>query len=300
MEREPGTGHEATEADGGAGRELPAGINLAATPIGNPADASERLRHALGAADIVAAEDTRRARALAAALGVEIGGRVVSFFEHNETARAPWLIERAEAGDSVLVVTDAGMPSVSDPGFAVVSEAMTAEVPITCLPGPSAVTTALVLSGLPVDRFAFDGFPPRKAGKRRTWLAGLADERRTVVFFESPHRLRATLADAAEVLGAERPAAVCRELTKTYEEVLRGGLGELAERTAGGVLGEIVVVLGPAEEKEATVDDVESAVDEVLRLAEAERIRVKDAAGRVAAASGLSRKTLYDAAVSRH
>lgn len=279
-------------------RPLPPGITLAATPIGNPADASDRLREALRTADVVAAEDTRRARQLARALGVEIGGQVVSFFEHNETARAPWLVERAAAGESILVVTDAGMPSVSDPGFAIVSLGMTADVPITCLPGPSAVTTALVLSGLPVDRFAFDGFPPRKSGKRRTWLASLEREERTVVFFESPHRVAATLADAAEVLGPDRQAAVCRELTKTYEEVLRGSLGELAERTADGVLGEIVVVLGPAAPRETTESDVDAAAAEVLEVAEREGIRVKDAAARVAERTGIARKTLYDAAVN--
>ena len=276
---------------------LPPGITLAATPIGNPADASERLREALRAADVVAAEDTRRARQLARALGVDIAGQVVSFFEHNETARTPWLVERAAAGESILVVTDAGMPSVSDPGFAIVSAGMTAGVPITCLPGPSAVTTALVLSGLPVDRFAFDGFPPRKSGKRRTWLASLEREERTVVFFESPHRVAATLADAADVLGPDRQAAVCRELTKTYEEVLRGSLAELAERTSEGVRGEIVVVLAPAEPQETTESDIDVAAAEVLRVAESEGIRVKDAAARVAERTGIARKALYDAAV---
>lgn len=281
----------------GATPLVPPGIILAATPIGNPADASERLRGALGAADVVAAEDTRRTRQLARALGVEIDGQVVSFFEHNETARTPWLLERAAAGESILVVTDAGMPSVSDPGFAVVAAGMTAGVPITCLPGPSAVTTALVLSGLPVDRFAFDGFPPRKPGKRRTWLASLEREERTVVFFESPHRVAATLADAADLLGPDRQAAVCRELTKTYEEVLRGSLAELAERTADGVLGEIVVVLAPAEPRETTESDVDAAATEVLDAAQREGIRVKDAATRVGERTGISRKVLYDAAV---
>lgn len=276
---------------------LPPGITLAATPIGNPGDASERLRDALRSADVVAAEDTRRVRQLARSLGAPISGQVVSFFEHNETARAPWLVERAAAGESILVVTDAGMPSVSDPGFAIVSLGMTAGVPITCLPGPSAVTTALVLSGLPVDRFAFDGFPPRKSGKRRTWLASLEREERTVVFFESPHRVAATLADAADVLGPDRQAAVCRELTKTYEEVMRGSLGELAARTADGVLGEIVVVLGPAEPAETTESDIDAAAAEVLHIAEGEEIRVKDAAARVAERTGIARKTLYDAAV---
>src|SRR5699024_6233174 len=222
-------------------------VVLAATPIGNPADASDRLRQVLATADIVAAEDTRRLRSLSTALGVTIGGRVMSFFEHNEAGRVPQLVERVRAGDVVAVVTDAGMPAVSDPGYSLVVACIEAGLPVTCLPGPSAVTTALVLSGLPVDRFCFDGFPPRRPGRRRTWLARLATEERTCVFFESPHRLADTLAEAAQVLGADRRAAVCRELTKTYEEVLRGTLGELAERTAGGVLGEIVVVVEGAD-----------------------------------------------------
>ena len=294
---DPRAHDEQQPKDSASPQSLPSGIILAATPIGNPADASERLRDAFPAADVVAAEDTRRARQLARALGVEITGQVVSFFEHNETARTPWLLERASAGESILVVTDAGMPSVSDPGFAIVSAGMTAGVPITCLPGPSAVTTALVLSGLPVDRFAFDGFPPRKQGKRRTWLASLEREERTVMFFESPHRVAATLADAADVLGPDRQAAVCRELTKTYEEVLRGSLAELAERAAEGVLGEIVVVLAPAEPRETTEDDIDAAAAEVLAMAEDEGIRVKDAAARVAERTGIARKALYDAAV---
>lgn len=268
-------------------------VVLAATPIGNPGDASGRLRQLLETADVVAAEDTRRLRSLAAALEVAIGGRVMSFYEHNEAGRVPQLLDRVRAGDVVAVVTDAGMPAVSDPGYSLVVACIEDGLPVTCLPGPSAVTTALVLSGLPVDRFCFDGFPPRRAGRRRTWLARLAAEERTCVFFESPHRLADTLAEAAEVLGPDRRAAVCRELTKTYEEVLRGTLAELAERTADGVLGEIVVVLEGADaaDTEASLDDLVEIVEE--RVAAGERL--KDACAAVAEGSSLTRRDLYQA-----
>ena len=268
-------------------------VVLAATPIGNPADASDRLRQVLATADIVAAEDTRRLRSLSTALGVTIGGRVMSFFEHNEAGRVPQLIERVRAGDVVAVVTDAGMPAVSDPGYSLVVACIEAGLPVTCLPGPSAVTTALVLSGLPVDRFCFDGFPPRRPGRRRTWLARLATEERTCVFFESPHRLADTLAEAAQVLGADRRAAVCRELTKTYEEVLRGTLGELAERTAGGVLGEIVVVVEGADAagSTATLEDLVEIVEERVEAGE----RLKDACAAVAEGSTVTKRDLYQA-----
>ncbi|MGX1857568.1 16S rRNA (cytidine(1402)-2'-O)-methyltransferase [Dietzia sp. NPDC055340] len=268
-------------------------VVLAATPIGNPGDASGRLRQLLETADVVAAEDTRRLRSLAAALEVTIGGRVMSFYEHNEAGRVPQLLDRVRAGDVVAVVTDAGMPAVSDPGYSLVVACIEDGLPVTCLPGPSAVTTALVLSGLPVDRFCFDGFPPRRAGRRRTWLARLAAEERTCVFFESPHRLADTLAEAAEVLGPDRRAAVCRELTKTYEEVLRGTLAELAERTADGVLGEIVVVLEGADaaDTEASLDDLVEIVEE--RVAAGERL--KDACAAVAEGSSLTKRDLYQA-----
>ena len=268
-------------------------VVLAATPIGNPGDASGRLRQLLETADVVAAEDTRRLRSLAAALEVTIGGRVMSFYEHNEAGRVPQLLDRVRAGDVVAVVTDAGMPAVSDPVYSLVVACIEDGLPVTCLPGPSAVTTALVLSGLPVDRFCFDGFPPRRAGRRRTWLARLAAEERTCVFFESPHRLADTLAEAAEVLGPDRRAAVCRELTKTYEEVLRGTLAELAERTADGVLGEIVVVLEGADaaDTEASLDDLVEIVEE--RVAAGERL--KDACAAVAEGSSLTKRDLYQA-----
>ena len=265
---------------------------LAATPLGDSRDASPRLVEALGTADVIAAEDTRRMRSLAAALGVTPSGRVVSFYDAVETARLDGLVGAVEQGQTVLLVTDAGMPSVSDPGFRLVAACVAKDLPVTCLPGPSAVTTALALSGLPCERFCFEGFAPRKDGERRRWLANLADEARTAVFFESPHRIGATLALAAEVLGADRRAAVCRELTKPYEQVRRGGLGELAEWAADGVRGEVTVVLAGAEPRPAP--DLGTLVERVGELV-ADGTRLKDAAGEVAADAGVSRKALYDA-----
>lgn len=268
---------------------------LAATPLGDVRDASPRLVEALGTADVIAAEDTRRLRSLVAALDVTPTGRVVSFYDQVETARLPGLLEAMREGRTVVLVTDAGMPSVSDPGYRLVAACVAEDIRVTCLPGPSAVTTALAVSGLPSDRFCFDGFPPRKQGERRRWFAGLLDEPRTCVFFESPHRLADTLADAAHVLGPERRAAVCRELTKTYEEVRRGGLGELAEWAAEGVRGEVTVVLAPAEARETP--PIEVLVAEVKqRVADGER--TKTAAAEVAEAAGVSKKALYDAVIS--
>lgn len=266
---------------------------LAATPLGDSRDASPRLVTALAEADVIAAEDTRRLRALAAALDVTPGGRVVSFYEDVETARLPKLLEALHAGETVLLVTDAGMPSVSDPGYRLVAACVAEDLPVTCLPGPSAVTTALAVSGLPPDRFCFEGFAPRKAGEKAKWFAALAGEQRTVVFFESPHRLAATLEEAAGALG-ERRAAVCRELTKTYEEVRRGTLVELAEWAAGGVRGEITVVLEGARPAAVRVSDL---VDEVAsRVAAGERL--KSAAAEVAGVAGVSKKELYDAVLA--
>src|SRR3954449_10376767 len=215
-------GRDAHGRDQGGGR-----LVLAATPIGDPEDAPARLARLLAEADVVAAEDTRRLRRLASALGVHPSGRVVSYHEHNERERAAELVAAAAEGSTVLVLTDAGMPSVSDPGLRVVRAAVDAGVPVTAVPGPSAVLTALALSGLATDRFCFEGFPPRKGGERRRALQALAEEPRTMIFFEAPHRLVVTLAAMADVLGADRPAAVCRELTKTYEEGRRGALGGL-------------------------------------------------------------------------
>jgi len=264
---------------------------LGATPLGQPTDASPRLIDALAASDVVAAEDTRRLRTLAKALDVRITGRVVSLYDRVEATRVAALVDAIGAGATVLVVSDAGMPIISDPGYRLVASCIDAGLPVTCLPGPSAVTTALVVSGLPSDKFCFEGFAPRRAAARKTWLASLADETRTCVFFESPRRLATCLRDAVEQLGAARPAAVCRELTKVHEEVVRGSLGEVAEWAADGVLGEITVVLGGATPRA----DLPSLVAQVEELV-AEGARVKDACGRVAAAHPEVRsRQLYDA-----
>lgn len=267
---------------------------LAATPLGDSRDASPRLVDALASSDVIAAEDTRKTRSLAAALGATLTGKVVSFYDAVETSRIGGLVAAIEQGQTVLLVTDAGMPSVSDPGFRLVAACVEKGLPITCLPGPSAVTTALALSGLPCERFCFEGFAPRKDGERRRFFAALAEEPRTAVFFESPHRIAATLATAAEVLGADRRAAVCRELTKTYEEVRRGGLGELAEWAADGLRGEITVVVEGARPRTKEIGDL---VDEVRGLT-GDGMRLKDAAAQVAAAHGVSKKALYDAAIN--
>ncbi len=268
---------------------------LAATPLGDSRDASPRLADALATADVIAAEDTRRTRSLAIALGVTLTGKVVSFYDAVETSRLAGLVGAVREGKTVVLVTDAGMPSVSDPGFRLVAACVEQDLPVTCLPGPSAVTTALALSGLPCERFCFEGFAPRKDGERRRFFAALAEEPRTAVFFESPHRIAATLATAAEVLGADRRAAVCRELTKPYEEVRRGGLAELAEWAADGVRGEITVVLSGGQP--AGPPDLAVLVDEVNQRV-AEGTRLKEAAAEVAAASGFSKKSLYDAVVA--
>lgn len=265
---------------------------LGATPLGQPSDASPRLVEALSTADVVAAEDTRRVRTLAKALGVQIAGRVVSLFDANEAARVPVLLADIEAGATVLVVSDAGMPLISDPGYRLVAACADAGLPVTCLPGPSAVTTALAVSGLAAERFCFEGFAPRKKAARRAWLGSLADERRTCVFFESPRRLADCLRDAVDELGGQRRAVVCRELTKTHEEVRRGTLAELADWAVDGVLGEITVVLAGATPRA----DLATLVDEVNRLA-GEGMRVKDACARVIAdvPAAVSRRELYDA-----
>lgn len=265
---------------------------LGATPLGRPADASPRLVDALSTADVVAAEDTRRVRTLAKALDVRIAGRVVSLFDANEAARVPMLRADIEAGATVLVVSDAGMPLISDPGYRLVVACADAGLPVSCLPGPSAVTTALAVSGLPGEKFCFEGFAPRKSAARRAWLASLADERRSCVFFESPRRLADCLRDAVDELGGDRRAVVCRELTKTHEEVRRGTLAELADWAADGVLGEITVVLAGATPRA----DLPALVAEVNRLA-GDGMRVKDACAQVIAGvpGAVSRRELYDA-----
>jgi len=292
---------------------------LASTPIGDPQDAAPRLALEIAAADVVAAEDTRRFRRLCAALEARPSGSVVSYHEHNEATRTADLLARLVGGARVLVVTDAGMPSVSDPGYRLVTAAVEAGVKVTCVPGPSAVPgyrlvvaaaeagvrvtcvpgpsavlMALAVSGLPVDRFCFEGFPSRKAGERLRSFQALARERRTLIFFEAPHRLDSTLAAMAEAFGPDRPAAVCRELTKTYEEVRRGRLADLAAWAALGVKGEITLVVGGAP---AELSDPEAAVAGIqARVAGGERL--KDVCAEVAAATGLSRNDLYNAALA--
>ena len=268
-------------------------IILAATPIGNLGDASTRLREALEQASVVASEDTRVTQRLLAGLGIGNRPRLIALHEHNERQKAAELVELARGAD-VLVLSDAGMPTVSDPGFPLVQAAVAAGVGVTVIPGPSAVVTALAVSGLPTDRFAFEGFLPRKAGERSRRLAELAGDRRTLVFFEAPSRLAASLEALADAFGAERPAAVCRELTKFHEEVRRGGLGELAGWAATGVRGEICIVVGGAPEERA---DAATALDRVLELA-ASGTRLKDAAALVASESGLGKRELYEAALA--
>jgi 16S rRNA (cytidine1402-2'-O)-methyltransferase len=280
----------AVKRESGSGR-----LVLAATPLGDSGDASPKLAEALRTADVVAAEDTRRLRSLAAVLDAAPTGRVVSFYESVEQARLPGLLAALHEGQTVLLVTDAGMPSVSDPGYRLVAACVAEDLTVTCLPGPSAVTTALAVSGLPSDRFCFEGFAPRRSGERHRFFADLLHEPRTCVFFESPHRLAATLADAAEVLGGQRAAAVCRELTKTYEEVRRGGLAELARWAAEGVRGEITVVLAGAEPRRVT--DVAELAPEVEELVAA-GTRLKEAVAEVALEAGVSKKALYDAVLA--
>jgi 16S rRNA (cytidine1402-2'-O)-methyltransferase len=228
---------------------VPAGVlTLAGVPIGRPEDAPARLAGELGSADVIAAEDTRRVRRLAAALGAQLTGRVVSYYDVVEARRAEELVGELEAGKNVLVVTDAGMPGISDPGYRLVAAAAAAGIRVTAVPGPSAVTTALAVSGLPTDRFCFEGFPPRKSGERERRFAELATDTRTQVFFESPRRLAVTLAELGTSHGADRAAVVCRELTKVHEEIRRGTLAELAawaapDEGSGGVRGEITLVV---------------------------------------------------------
>jgi 16S rRNA (cytidine1402-2'-O)-methyltransferase len=278
--------------------EVPGVLVLAATPIGDVADASPRLAAELRDADVVAAEDTRRLRRLAAALEVTPQGRVVSYYEQNESSRTPELVEALLSGARVLLVTDAGMPSVSDPGFRLVAAAVEAGVTVTAVPGPSAVLTALAVSGLPVDRFCFEGFLPRKAGERAARLRELAGEPRTLVFFEAPHRLAAALDAMAAALGRERRAAVCRELTKTYEEVRRGGLAELAAWAVEGVRGEVTVVVAGAPPAAAGDVDAAELAERVARREEAGETR-KEAIAAVAGGAGVPKRTVFDAVVAR-
>lgn len=273
--------------------EVPGVLVLAATPIGRVADAPPRLADELATADVIAAEDTRRLKRLTTDLEVSITGRIVSYFEGNESARTPQLLDALLAGERVLLVTDAGMPSVSDPGYRLVAAAVEHDVPVTAVPGPSAVLTALAVSGLPVDRFCFEGFLPRKSGERARRLAGLAAEERTMVFFEAPHRTEAALAAMLEAFGADRPAAVCRELTKTHEEVRRGPLADLVAWAADGVRGEVTVVVqgaAPTSEIAADPDSLRAAVAAL----EEDGVRRKEAILEVARRAGVPKREVYN------
>ncbi|TFV53019.1 16S rRNA (cytidine(1402)-2'-O)-methyltransferase [Blastococcus sp. TF02A-35] len=269
---------------------------LGGAPLGQPGDVGPRLRAVMATADVLAVEDTRRLHRLAADLEVTFTGRVVTFHESVEQARLPGLLDALASGATVLLLTDAGMPSVSDPGYTLVRAAIEAGVDVTSVPGPSAVTTALAVSGLPVDRFCFEGFLPRRSGERRSTFTALADERRTMVFFESPHRLADALTDAAAVLGPDRQAAVCRELTKTYEEIRRGGLAELAAWAAEGVKGEITLVVAGAPERvvELTAAEIAAAVFAEEAAGETR----KDAIRAVVTRTGLPKRTVFDAVVA--
>jgi 16S rRNA (cytidine1402-2'-O)-methyltransferase len=269
---------------------------LGGAPLGQPGDVGPRLREVMASADVLAVEDTRRLHRLASDLGVTFTGRIVTFHESVEQARLPGLLAALAEGSTVLLLTDAGMPSVSDPGYTLVRAAIDAGVPVTSVPGPSAVTTALAVSGLPVDRFCFEGFLPRKGGERRSMLAGLADERRTMVFFESPHRLADALVDAAAAFGDSRQAAVCRELTKTYEEIRRGPLAALAAWAAEGVKGEITLVVAGATGGPVELDAAELAA--AVAAEEAAGATRKDAIRAVVVRTGLPKRTVYAAVVT--
>jgi 16S rRNA (cytidine1402-2'-O)-methyltransferase len=267
-------------------------IILGATPIGNLGDASSRLIEALSTVTVIASEDTRTTSKLLNALGIENRPKLIALHDHNESTRSPEIIELARETD-VLVLSDAGMPTVSDPGFHLVEAAAAAGVQVTAIPGPSAVITALAIAGLPTDRFTFEGFLPRKQGERRSLFREMARESRTMVFFESPNRIAEALADAALELGADRPAAVCRELTKMFEEVKRGGLGELATWATEGVRGEIVLVVGGASAASVTLEQGLAQVQTLI----ADGVRLKDASSQVAEQTGLSKRDLYQAAL---
>ncbi|GAA2872835.1 ribosomal RNA small subunit methyltransferase I [Actinoplanes cyaneus] len=268
-------------------------VVLAGAPLGNIGDASSRLREVLGTADVIAAEDTRRLGRLVKDLEVTVRGRVVSYFEGNEEWRTPDLVAALATGATVVVITDGGMPSVSDPGYRLVRAALDAGFPVTAAPGPSAVTTALALSGLPSDRFVFEGFLPRTGSNRRSRLKELAGEPRTLVFFEAPHRIAGTLTDLVATFGADRPAAVCRELTKTYEEIRRGTCEELVTwATEGEPRGEITLVVGGAPDRPAerpADDELRAAVARLEAAGESRR----DAIQAIADQYGLKKRDVY-------
>src|SRR5919109_2901785 len=273
---------------------MPGTLWLVGTPIGNLADSSDRAARTLQAVDLIACENPRRTRKLLSHLRVP-ARRLLTFNEGNERRQVPFLLDQLRAGRDVAVVSDAGMPGLSDPGYRLVVGCVGEGVPVDVVPGPSAAIAALVISGLPTARFAFEGFLPRKEGERRARLTALADDPRTVVLFESPRRLRDLLADALATLG-DRRAAVVRELTKVHQEALRGRLSELPGRLAEEVLGEVVVVIeGAAERPEADLETLGARVEALT----AEGLSRKDAAARVAEEAGVSKRALYEASLRR-
>ncbi len=285
-------------------------VFLAATPIGNMGDASARLINLLETADIVAAEDTRRLYDLANRLGVHVSGRVIAYHDHNERNKADGLLDEVEHGANVLVVSDAGMPTINDPGLAIVRRAIERELPVTCAPGPSAVLDALALSGLPTDRFCYEGFLPRKSGERQQHLRSLKAERRTIVFYEAPHRIAEAMEDVLAVLGPSRPMALCRELTKDFEEIRRGTVQNIHD----GVLsdpprGEIVLVIGGASDDEVKSESTDLSVEALAKLsldcAQNEGLRIKEAITKIvkehpfADGSFANRKQVYAACLAQ-
>lgn len=284
-------------------------VVLAATPIGNMGDASSRLINLLETADIVAAEDTRRLYDLANRLGVHVSGQVIAYHDHNEHNKADGLLDKVEQGNTVLVVSDAGMPTINDPGLAIVRRAIERDLPVTCAPGPSAVLDALALSGLPTDRFCYDGFLPRKSGDRQQHLRSLLSERRTIVFYEAPHRIAESMEDLLAVFGADRKMALCRELTKDFEEIRRGTISQICKSVENDPpRGEIVLVIAGATDEEIKQQNIDLSVEQLAQmsydLSQNEGLRIKDAITRIVSQNPLSdgsfanRKEVYAACLN--
>lgn len=284
-------------------------VVLAATPIGNMGDASSRLINLLETADIVAAEDTRRLYDLANRLGVHVSGQVIAYHDHNEHNKADGLLDKVEQGNTVLVVSDAGMPTINDPGLAVVRRAIERDLPVTCAPGPSAVLDALALSGLPTDRFCYEGFLPRKSGDRQQHLRSLLSERRTIVFYEAPHRIAESMEDLLEVFGADRKMALCRELTKDFEEIRRGTISQICKSVENDPpRGEIVLVIAGASDEEIKQRNIDLSVEQLAQmsydLSQNEGLRIRDAITRIVSQNPLSdgsfanRKEVYAACLN--
>lgn len=284
-------------------------VVLAATPIGNMGDASSRLINLLETADIVAAEDTRRLYDLANRLGVHVSGQVIAYHDHNEHNKADGLLDKVEQCNTVLVVSDAGMPTINDPGLAIVRRAIERDLPVTCAPGPSAVLDALALSGLPTDRFCYEGFLPRKSGDRQQHLRSLLSERRTIVFYEAPHRIAESMEDLLAVFGADRKMALCRELTKDFEEIRRGTISQICKSVENDPpRGEIVLVIAGASDEEIKQQNIDLSVEQLAQmsydLSQNEGLRIKDAITRIVSQNPLSdgsfanRKEVYAACLN--